>query len=287
MKIAVHDADGTLFPNLALMKISAFHKQKGDEVEFFRPGAQYDKIYSSQVFTFSKNPPSGGGEWVYGGTGSGNNNVLDDQIEHICPDYDLYSSPYSQGFLTRGCPNACPWCVVPEKEGEISPHADIEEFARHKEVVLMDNNVLAHAHGVEQIEKIARLGLKVDFNQGLDSRLIDDGIARRLSRLKWFRPLRLACDSEAQMKEVQKAVRLLRYHNCTPTRFFVYVLVREIPSALERVKFLKGLHLDPFAQPYRNPSGEEPEPSLKDFARWVNMKATFKSTTWEEYKKRT
>lgn len=80
-------------------------------------------------------------------------NKLADVIEHQCPDYSLYGINYSMGFLTRGCPRECKWCVVPEKEGDIVAHADIDEFARHKEVVLMDNNVLAHDHGLYQIEK--------------------------------------------------------------------------------------------------------------------------------------
>ena len=285
LPIALHDADATSFPNLALMKLSAWHKAKGQRVEWYQPGQQYRAIYSSKVFTFTPEAelPK---EAILGGTGYGSPWRLSDGVEHTCPDYALYGSTFSQGFLTRGCPNKCGWCIVPRKEGEIRAHADIEEFARHPEVVLMDNNVLAHDHGIMQIEKMARLGLKVDFNQGLDARRIDDGIARRLAALKWKMPLRLACDQRGQMEAVQRAVKFLRYHNCTPTRFFVYVLVKDIEDALERVMFLKGLGLDPFAQPYRDfNTNAEPTQEQRRFARWVNHKAIFKGVTWEEYRK--
>ena len=174
---------------------------------------------------------------------------------------------------------------MPKKEGKIKAHADIEEFARHREVVLMDNNVLAHPHGHNQLDKIARLNLKVDFNQGLDARLIDDYAARRLSKVKWLYPLRLACDSAGQMADVQNAVTKLRWHNTTPRRYFCYVLVKDVPDALERVRFLKGIDVDPFAQPYRDPAGTPPTKDQRDFARWCNHKAVYKTCAWEDYKK--
>lgn len=288
MLIHLHDADKGKFPNLALMKLSAHHKALGDTVSFHSPLLWADKVYSSKVFTWT--PEDGqlfGDDVEMGGTGYGSMTDLPEAVEHIMPDYGLYGCQQSYGFLTRGCIRSCPWCVVPKKEGAIRAHADIEEFAAHRDVVLMDNNVLAHAHGIEQIEKIARLGLKIDFNQGLDARLIDDAMARRLAKVSWLHPLRIACDSAGQMESIQKAVTLLRWHNCTPRRYFVYVLVKEIDDALERVRFLKGLDLDPFAQPFRDfTSGAEPTGEQKAFARWVNMKATYKTTTWEDYQDR-
>lgn len=286
MRVALHDADQTKFPNLALMKLSARHKAKGDNVVWFSAleANQYPLIYSSKVFTFTADDPYLTPETVMGGTGYGEPGVLSDDIEHVCPDYDLYGLDYSVGFLTRGCPRKCDWCFVPEKEGPIRAHADIEEFARHKDVVLLDNNVLASPHGIQQIEKIADLGLRVDFNQGLDARLIDDGVARLLSKVKWRNAVRLACDHKGQMKSIQKAVTLLRWHNVTPRRYFVYTLIRDIPDALERIRFLKGMDLDPFAQPYI--SAENPKPPTREqaaLARWCNMKAEYKSRTWEEY----
>jgi len=284
MKIGLHDSDDTKYPNLALMKLSAWHKQQGDTVSFFTPLEEYEKIYSSKVFTWSKDHylPSNA---LRGGAGYKNYHGLPDYVEHICPDYSLYGIDYSMGFLTRGCPNNCTWCIVPFKEGYIKPHSDIEEFLQHKKVILMDNNILACDHGIQQIEKIAKLKLKVDFNQGLDARLIDEGAAKRLSRLNWLAPLRLSCDTQSQMSAILKAVTLLRWYNTVPRRYYVNVLVKDIDDALERVRFLKGLDLDPFAQPYRDYDNKVTvAPEQKNFARWVNHKAVFKSTTWENYK---
>ena len=286
MKIALHDHENNGYPNVALMKLSAWHKAKGDSVEWFNAmfSSEYTRVYSSKVFTWTKPDPYLPDEkTVYGGTGYEIAKVLPDEIEHICPDYSLYDCNKSYGFLTRGCARSCPWCFVPAKEGKIRPHADIEEFCRHKEVVLMDNNILACNHGLAQIDKMINMGLKVDFNQGLDARLIDGYVARRLGKLRWIRHLRLACDTAAMIEPVRKAVELLRWHNCNPAQIFCYVLVQDIDDALERVRFLKGMYITPFAQPFRAPDGTEPSAEQKAFARWVNHKAIFKTTTWNEY----
>ena len=286
MIIGLHNADNTNFPNLALMKLSAWHKSVGDDVSIYESlrHQTYNTVYSSKVFTFT-NSEKPFGNVVWGGTGYGSPKNLPYDCEHIMPDYDIYNCDKSYGFLTRGCIRKCKHCVVPQKEGDIRANADIEEFLNHKECVLMDNNVLAHDHGIEQIEKIARLGIKVDFNQGLDARLIDDGIARRLSKVKWLSPIRLACDSKGQMKHIQRAVTLLRWHNTRPSKYFIYVIVNDIEDAFERVKFLKGMHLDPFVQPFidcDNP--QDPTDEQKYFSRWVNHKAVFNSVLWENYK---
>lgn len=285
MRIGIHDADKKNFPNLALMKLSAWHKSKGDSVEFYDPlfASMLDKVYSSKVFTFTKEEDLFG-NIEKGGTGYYLFSILPDEVEHICPDYSLYDVNYSLGFLTRGCPNHCTYCIVPRKEGDISAHADIDEFLRHKDVILMDNNVLASEHGIRQIEKLIELNVKVDFNQGIDARLIDNNIAKLLSRVKWRHPIRLACDHPAQMGAIQKAVSLLRWHNTRPPRYFVYCLIKDIDEALERVKFLKGLYLEPFAQPFIDYQGEHlPTKRQREFARWVNHTAVFNSIAWEDY----
>lgn len=285
MRVALHSSDATDYPNLALMKIAAHHRAAGDHVEWFSSLiGGYDKVYSSKIFTWSAHDPYLPRESVCGGTGHDITTTLPDEIEHICPDYSLYAVKQSYGFLTRGCIRNCEWCFVPKKEGKIRAHADIEEFARHRNVVLMDNNILAHSHGLDQIRKMSRLGLRVDFNQGLDARLIDDAAARRLSKLSWLFPLRLACDTSAQIESIRKAVTLLRWHNTTPKRYSCYVLVRDVEDALERVKFLKGMDIDPFAQPYMAPDGAAPSVEQRAFARWCNQKAAYKSCTWEEYR---
>lgn len=274
---------GKIFPNLALLKLASWHRRKGDSVSWYVEGQHFDKVYVSKVFTFTKSPdlPENA---ILGGTGFGDYGALPDEIEHACPDYAFGGVDFSLGFLTRGCPNACGWCIVPRKEGQIRGHADIEEFARHRNVILMDNNVLASDFGIDQIEKMGRLGLRVDFNQGLDARRIDESIAKRLSKLRWMKPLRLACDTKAQIPHIQKAVKLLREAKVTPRAYFCYVLVKDIEDAHERVMFLRSIGVDAFAQPYRDFStNKEPTWMQKQYARWVNHKALHKSVSWEKY----
>lgn len=293
MKIALHDHENNNYPNLALMKISAWHKARGDTVEWFNPLlGRYSKVYSSKIFTWTKIDPYLPASTICGGTGFFNKSnaepkSLPDEVEHICPDYSLYGCDKSYGFVTRGCIRNCPWCFVPKKEGIIRANADIDEFVRHKQVVLMDNNVLAHPHGIEQIEKMARMGLKVDFNQGLDARLIDNSMAKLLGKVKWFPSIRLACDSISMIEPIRKAVTALRWNNVTPSRYFCYVLIKDIDDALERIKFLKSMYIDPFCQPYRDKAGTEPDKEQCDLARWVNHKAVFMTTTWADYKRAT
>ena len=291
MNIGLLDIDRGNFPNLALMKISAWHKSKGDKVEFADMFGHYDILYKSKIFSFSADD-----EYCYrsdfvvkGGTGYDIRHKLPDYIDRVIPDYDLYKCDHVYGFLTRGCIRKCEWCLVPEKEGELKPYMDIEEFIGNKKTaILMDNNVLASDYGIKQIEKIIKLKIKVDFNQGLDARLIDDSTAKLLSKVQWLEPLRLACDSPAMMEPVRKAVENLRWHNCTPSRYFVYMLIKDIPEALERVKFLKGIYVDVFAQAYRDfKNNIDPTPDQQSFERWVNMKAAFKSVSWSDYKYKT
>jgi hypothetical protein len=273
------------------MKISAYHKSIGDNVEWANI-ENYDRTYMSKVFTFSPDFVRGFanyGEIIKGGTGFKMTNTLPSEIDKLCPDYSIYPKfTAAYGFLTRGCPNKCSWCVVPRKEGNIQPYADIEEFLQgRKEAILMDNNVLAHEHGLQQIEKIIRIGIKIDFNQGLDARIIarDKSIAELLSKVKWSRYLRMACDTKSQIPFIEKALVNLNEYGFKNYRVFVYVLVKEISDALERVEFLKRKGCCLFAQPYRDfESNKEPYYELKRFARWVNHKAIFNSVEFKNYK---
>jgi len=289
MKIGLMDVDGHNFPNLALMKISAFHRRKNDSVEWFNSLSNYDIVYKSKVFTFTpdENFVINSSQVISGGTGYDITKILPQEIDVVCPNYSLYPNFKSAlGFVTRGCPNKCGWCVVPKKEGDIKPYADIESFLDGRNsAILMDNNILASNYGLKQIEKIIDLKIKVDFNQGLDSRIIanNEDIAKLLSKVKWLKPLRMACDTKLQMQSVEKATLLLRKYKTTPSNYFVYVLVKDIPDALERVEFLKNLKLDSFAQPFRDYENRAVNPELIKFARWVNHKAIFKTVEWKDY----
>lgn len=290
--MALHDSDKTRFPNLPLMKLSAWHKHKGDSVSWFMPlvSYTYDQVYSSKVFSWTKEDGYLPGHTIRGGTGYHEKcNNLPDKVEHIMPDYSIYHDfNASLGFTTRGCIRSCAWCIVPEKEGKIREHAEIKEFLRPDcpDVILMDNNILAHPHGIAQLEYSINAGLRIDCNQGLDARLIasDDTLARLLSKVRWLKGPRLACDHKSQMSAVEKSVLAIRKYGGKKYNFSCYVLVAEIDDALERVEFLRALDVDPFAQPYRKPNSHElPAKELCQFSRWVNHKAIFKSVAWKDY----
>ena len=284
MNIGLYDIDGKI-PNIALMKLSTYHKRLGDDVEWYAPVfSQYDKVYASSVFTWSDKSrvPK---EAVCGGSGFDLTTNLLPEIDCLPCDYSIYPD-YKQaiGFLTRGCSRKCKWCIVPEKEGKLSAYSDVEEIAQDRnELVLLDNNILASDYGLSQIEKIIRLGYKIDFNQGLDARLITPEIAGLLAHVKWLSPIRLACDTLPMLKQVIHAADLLREAGATPSNYFVYTLVEDIEEAYQRVEALKAHGLDPFAQPFRDRNGNEPPINQRRFARWVNHKATFKSVSWEKY----
>ena len=151
-RIGLVDVDKTNFPNLALMKIAAYHKKQGDEVEFANPlFGNYDRVYMSKIFTFTPDVfDYYDCEVVKGGTGYDITSKLPPEIDRIQPDYSLYGiKDTALGFLTRGCVNKCKWCIVPIKEGGATPYMSIEEIVTRadgsiiKRAVLMDNNILA------------------------------------------------------------------------------------------------------------------------------------------------
>lgn len=289
MNIAIHECDHTGFPNYALMKISAWHKAHGDTVEWFHPMFEYDRVYSSKVFTFTKEDPYLPQDAIKGGTGYGLYNDLPQEIDDMFPDYSIYPDvKYAVGFLTRGCIRNCPWCVVPKKEGRIRPYRTWQQVKRpdSRDIVLMDNNVLASQYGIDQMESMVGQNVRVDFNQGLDARLVTPEIAKILSGLKWINYIRTACDTDSTMDAVGNMVEMLKVGGVKPYRISVYVLTQDIESAERRVQFLRGLGVNPFAQPYRDlQNNTEPSMELKRFARWVNDKAIFKTVkSFDDYK---
>lgn len=291
MRIALHDSDYTGFPNYALMKLSAYHKAQGDQVEWWIPMVKYDRVYSSKIFTFSPEDPMLPPDAIKCGTGYGNLDKLPQEIDDMMPDYSIYPSvEHSIGFLTRGCIRKCPWCIVPKKEGMICPYRDWKDVKRHdsgsRNIVFMDNNVLAHDHGIQQMENMIGEDVRIDFNQGMDARLITPEVADIMGRLKWTRFVRMSCDTDAMLDTVLDKIDLLKQHGTKPYKVFVYLLVQDVASAEKRAVALRNAGVDVFAQPYRDfENSVEPTRQMKDLARWVNHKAIFNSVdSFADYK---
>lgn len=297
MRIAIRAVDGHGFPNLALMRLSAWHKAHGDSVEWFIPLEQYDRVYASKIFTFTPDDPYLPPDTIRGGTGYDITSKLPAEIEATPPDYTVYPQfKEAYGFLTRGCVNKCPWCVVPKKEGAIRPVADIAEicqtntgFRRH--AILMDNNFLAAPLDFcrEQAEKMIHLKVRVDFNQATDARLYDDERAKLMARLPVIRYIRMSCDTDAMIPHCLSAISRLREFGYR-REVFCYILAANdgIDSALHRIETLtrRDAKVVPFVMPFRSLTDNSVVPSaeLRRLARWCNRSIIRKTCTFNEYK---
>lgn len=283
MKIGVVDIDSKI-PNLALMKLSAHHKQKGHGVELTSPlfADQYDMIFASKVFDYTPMPilPECS---IVGGSGISLKIELDKPIESLKPDYNLYpDTTYSLGFTTRGCIRKCPFCIVPEKEGKLRVVADIHQIwnGKDRDVVLLDNNILGLPdHFFKITTQIKELKLKVDFNQGLDHRLLTKDVSRRLSEISHVR-YRFAFDDIRHEKNVLKALRTLREVGINIS--FWYVLVG-FNSTLEedfyRINLLRGHNQDVYVQRYNY----RQERIYLLMAQWANQHHIFRTHTWNQF----
>lgn len=301
MNIGLHDAEKDYFkakktfPNYALMKISAWHKAAGDMVEWWNPLYRYDRVYSSKVFDFTPTDPYLPDGTIRGGTGYRDlplGQELPPEIDSMFPDYSVYPDcDYAIGYLTRGCIRNCRWCIVPRKEGQIRPYRTWKELVRADtdKLVLMDNNILACEHGIRQLEDLIGSGYRIDLNQGMDARLVDEGIAEILSRLKWIRFIRFSCDQKSQIDPINRTIELLGKYEVKPYQIFVYLLVtKDIHDAAERVEALKGYKaINLYAQAERNQRlGIMPNAAQLEFQQRFVYGGCYRAETWGEYCRR-
>lgn len=300
MKIGLIDVDGHNFPNLALMKISAYHKAKGDIVTWYSPmfSEHLDKVYVSKVFTFTDDYyyPINADIVEKGGTGYELSKKLPDEIDKLQPDYSIYpqiDNNTAYGFLTRGCPNKCKWCVVPQKEGNIHPYMDVEQIAikgRNK-LVLMDNNIVASDYGLQQIEKIIKLRYRVDFNQAIDARLIDDNITKMLSKVRYLNYIRLGCDTKAQIPYCENVIEAMRRYGYKGSFMLYTMLHGDIQECYERVSRWRekyGSCVCCQSQPmldFTKKTQNIPQ-WQKDMARWSNQHTAYAICDFKDFEPR-
>lgn len=289
------------FPDLAIMKLSAFLKTNTDiEARLIKgiPGLEiyedYYICYISCIFKQNRNlvddilgKINGRMHTMVGGGGYDPNITLPDHIEHIMPDYGLYGVDYSMGFTSRGCINRCPFCEVPKREGRFKEHADFDEFIHpdHDRVVLLDNNFLASRKWEEKLtDLVTDRGLKVNINQGLDARLIDKRGAKVLAENPIYdrkfheRTYYTAWDLMKNEDKVLKGITNLIEAGVNPRNIRPYILVN-FNTTLKEDKYrfdkLRELGTYPFIMPYNS----TPHP----MERWGQRPALFKSCTFEEY----
>lgn len=287
MKIGLIDVDGHHYPNLALMKLSAWHKARGDTVEWWWGWGQYDWVYMSKVFDETYTPdiqePLNAKEIIKGGTGYGLDNKLPEEVEHIYPDYSIYhelTKDTAYGFLTRGCPRGCHFCVVAEKEGRGSVKvANLSEWWRgQRNIVLMDPNILACPDHMELLGQLADSKAWVDINQGLDCRLLKEQNIEAINRIK-LKEIHFAWD---YMKESESVLRGLKLYASLATRkphgqygtvFCLTNYDTTMEENLYRIYTLRDMGYDPYVMIYDKPHAQR---EIKHLQRWCNNRMIFK-----------
>lgn len=280
MKVGLIDVDSKMV-NLALMKISAYHKAKGDSVKIYDPlFDRPDLIYASKIFDFTDKPSYiPGCEVIWGGTGYNVRTKLPDEIEKVRSlDYTIYPScDYSVQMFSRGCIRHCPFCVVNSKEGNIMPVEHLELNPKGSHVEVLDNNFFANPEWKNAAELLLKWGQSVNFH-GIDVRILTEEHAYYLNKIKRHKQIHIAWDNpkedlEPKFKEVIRWIK--------PYKLMCYVLIGywSTPEEdLNRVETLRSLKIDPFVMPY-----DKHDTYQRRFARWVNHKAIFKSVPWEKY----
>lgn len=294
MNVCLIDVDSKI-PNLALMKASTWHKQRGDTVKLgYEPLTDSpDLCYVSKIFNFTPEPeylPNC--EILRGGPGYSLTSRMpfDDgeTYDRIMPDYELYrekfpKANYALGRFTRGCPNHCPWCVVWRMDGnEVRHVAELTDFWCGQPVVrLLDDNIMADEDEfVADCKQLHDAGVQAIW-EALDIRLVTDRAATALASVRTAKKIHFAWDGPAQDAYIHDGIETLKRNGVRPYRLMFYVLVGFNTSPeydMHRIKTLQGLGVDPFVMPF-----DRKDPYQHHLARWCNNKFVFKKTSFEEY----
>lgn len=291
-KTLLIDVDSVI-PNLALMHISTWKKQEGNEVSFSIPDP--DEVYASVVFRKNRHLVDGlkfyypNARIDVGGSGIDLNKNLPDNVNLLMPDYSLYPDcDYDLGFTTRGCCRNCYFCIVPKKEGKFRINQHPSEFhdPKHKKIVLMDNNILFDKTWFYEVtDWIMANNMRVDFNQGLDIRLMDNDIAKRLAELKPIDSWHFAFDSTDYQEQVINGISILNKAGVDVRhRINWYVYLHnddQYEDALERCNLLRKLNALPYIMINRDSVRTQ---RMTDLKRWTRPQIFF-SIPFEQYNK--
>lgn len=285
MEVGLVQVDGK-YPNLALMKSATWYEQQGHKVKIYDPLFDHpDLILASKIFDFTPDYQyfPEGVPVVRGGIDYDIKSELPPETENCCPHYELFGCDYAMGFTTRGCIRKCKFCKVPEKEGHIRAVGDIYDFWRgQKQLMLLDNNLTAMPEQFERIcKQLTKEKIITDFNQGLDIRLINADMAKLLSKVRLWKQIHFAFDNVGLESAVRRGIEILTSNGVAHHKIMFYVLIGFDSTPEEdiyRVELLRSLKVDPFVMPFNKNRCYQ-----RNFTRWVEHKATFKTVSWANY----
>lgn len=303
MRIGLIDVDGHNFPNLALMRISAYHKAKGDEVEWWWTDLiHYDLVYMSKVFSDAYSPdvpePMNCDKVIKGGTGyaihlengkevfdKSKHQNLPDEIEKMFPDYSIYpQSDFAVSMTSRGCPRGCAFCHVASKEGQCSVKvANVKDFWNgQKHIEILDPNITACREKRDLMQQYRETGATLNFNQGLDMRFINDEDIEDINHMR-IKKMHFAWDNPKD--DLERKFRYFAEHYKNKRKGMVYCLTNfnsTMEENLHRIYTLRDLNYDPFVMIYNKPSAPQ---EIINLQRWCNNKFVFKKVSrFEDYK---
>lgn len=282
MKIGLFNIEPNI-ENTAMMQVSQYYKQKGFNVKQYSPifKNMYDKVYAFSIFNFS-NKCMVRDEMIKGGTGFNSFSKLPKEIEECDLDYSIFPKcKTSYIWFSRGCIRKCPFCIVPKKEGYIRAVNPKNINPKGKYISIMDNNFFANPEWKKSIDKLIEWDQPVDFQSGIDVRIFNYEHGEALKKLKLYKQIHIAWDNPKD--DLTEKIELLKKY-VKPYKIMSYVLIGywSTPDEdLMRVEKLRELKIDPFVMPFNKKDEYQ-----KNFARWCNHKAIFKTVKWENYKKR-
>ena len=294
MRIGLIDVDGHNFPNLALMRISAYHKAKGDEVEWWWSDfIHYDIVYMSKTFSNAYTPdvpePLNADKVIKGGTGycislvdgrevfdKTKNVSLDPEIEKCFPDYSIYPQyDFAVAMTSRGCPNGCAFCHVGAKEGKCAVKvADVSDFWNGQaEIKVLDPNITACADKRDLFKRYASTKAKIDFTQGLDIRLLDDEDVADINRMR-IGAIHFAWDNAKQdlKPRFEWFAKNFRRNSDLGMVYCLTNFNSTLDEDLYRIYTLRDLGYDPYVMIYNKPSAPR---DIRRLQRWCNSKFIF------------